>query len=209
MNTNFSGNGAYMIYLISAIFAVAIVIIVIKKRHAAVPVEEPPEKRAGRQGEKIATDIIKQYLEENDRLLTNIVVTYKGHMTELDNVVINPRGVYIIEVKTFSGELIGNENDKEWQKVKTTAAGNTYEKTVKNPIAQVKRQIYILANFLEACGVNVWIEGYILFVRGRSPVTSTFVLDDVSEIGDVIHPDKENVLKKSTMRKIIRLLQNH
>ncbi|MBR6934058.1 MAG: NERD domain-containing protein [Clostridia bacterium] len=198
-----------MIYLIAAIFVVAIVIIVIKKRHAAVPVDEPPEKRAGRQGEKIATEIIKQYLNEEDRLLTNIVVTYKGHMTELDNVVINPRGVYIIEVKNLSGELVGKENDKEWLKVKTTAAGNTYEKTVKNPIAQVKRQIYILANFLEACGINVWIEGYILFVRGKSPVTSTFVLDDASEIDDVIHPEKETVLKKSVMNKIIRLLNNH
>ena len=197
-----------MIYLISAIFIVAIIIIAVKGQQAAVKVEEPPEKKAGTQGEKIATDIIKRYLNDEDTLLTNIVVTYRGRMTELDNVVINSRGVYIIEVKYLSGKLEGKENDKEWLKVKTTAAGNVYEKTVKNPIAQVKRQIYILANFLEACGVKVWIDGYILFVRGSSPVVSTYVLDEPDEIDEVIHPDKDPVLKKSAIRKIQRLLQN-
>lgn len=197
-----------MIYLVAAIFIVAIIIIAVKGKHASLPLEEPPEKRAGTQGEKIATDIIRQYLDENDRLITNVVVTYKGRMTELDNVIINPRGVYIIEAKYLSGQLVGKESDKEWQKVKTTAAGNTYEKTVKNPIAQVKRQIYILANYLEACGVKVWIDGYIFFVRGESPVSSTYVLDDADEIGEVIHPDKEPVLKKSAMHKIERLLRS-
>ena len=127
-------------------------------------------------------------------------------MTELDNVVINPKGVFIIEVKNLSGQLEGKENDKEWVKVKTTAAGNTYEKTVKNPIAQVKRQIYILANYLEACGVKVWIEGYVLFVRGTSPVSSIYILDDASEIDGAIHPDKAPVLKRGKMKKIERLL---
>ncbi len=198
-----------MIFLTAAIFIVAIIIIVVKKRHASVTVDEPPEKRAGRQGEKIATDMIKQYLNDDDHILSNVEVVYKGRMTELDNVIINSRGVYIIEAKNLSGQLVGNEHDKEWLKVKTTAAGNTYEKTVKNPIAQVKRQIYILANFLEACGVKVWIEGYVMFVRGTSPVESMYVLDDASEIDEVIHPEKDVVLKKPKIRKIIRLLRTN
>ena len=195
-----------MFYLVAAIFIVAVIIITVKGRHAAIPVEDTPERRAGSQGEKIAADIIRQYLNEDDRLITNAVVVYKGRMTELDNVVINPKGVFIIEVKNLSGQLEGKENDKEWVKVKTTAAGNTYEKTVKNPIAQVKRQIYILAKYLEACGVKVWIEGYVLFVRGTSPVSSIYILDDASEIDGAIHPDKAPVLKKGKMKKIERLL---
>lgn len=57
--------------------------------------------------------------------------------------VINRYGVFIIEVKNYKGELVGNGDDYEWKKYKTTGAGNTYEKTVKNPIRQVKRQIHM------------------------------------------------------------------
>jgi len=56
--------------------------------------------------------------------------------------------------------IVGGEDDFEWQKYKTTEAGNTYEKTVKNPIRQVKRQIDILAHFLDYYGARAWIEGF-------------------------------------------------
>ena len=72
-----------------------------KKPHTYEPwVIEAPEKRAGRRGEHIATEIIKGVLREGDYLFTNISVSYDGKRTELDNVVVNKYGVFIFEVKS-------------------------------------------------------------------------------------------------------------
>lgn len=76
-------------------------------------------------------------------------IAYDGRPAELDCVVVNKNGVFVIEVKNYVGVLFGKENEYEWKKYKKTAAGNVYEKTVKNPIKQVKRQVYILAKYLE------------------------------------------------------------
>ena len=85
---------------------------------------EPPGKRAGRRGEAFAADAIRQVLRDDDYLISNAKVAIHEKETELDNVVINRYGVFIIEVKNYKGELVGNEDDYEWEKYKTTDAGN-------------------------------------------------------------------------------------
>lgn len=94
---------------------------------------------------------------------SNVCVQFEGKRTELDNLIINRSGVYIIGVKTYRGRLFGGADDYEWEKYKVTNAGNVYEKTVKNPIKQVHRQIYVLANYLKSRGIRVWVNGFMPF----------------------------------------------
>ena len=54
---------------------------------------------------------------------------------------------------------MGGEDDYEWKKYHTSEAGNTYVKSVKNPIRQVRRQAGILAEYLKYYGVRVWVSG--------------------------------------------------
>lgn len=140
-----------MIFAVLAVIAIVIVIVIVVNRnddydhtqspgHGRTPwIFEPEEKRVGRQGERIATNIIKRVLREDDYLFTNVPVSYDGKNAELDNVVVNKYGVFIIEVKYYKGRLYGAEDDYEWQKYKDDGYGNTFEKNVKNPIKQVKR----------------------------------------------------------------------
>lgn len=167
---------------------------------------EPPGKRAGRRGEAFAADAIRQVLRDDDYLISNAKVAIHEKETELDNVVINRYGVFIIEVKNYKGELVGNEDDYEWKKYKTTGAGNTYEKTVKNPIRQVKRQIHILAQYLKYYGVDVWVKGYVILLHRNSPVGSELVLDSIADIDRALHTSDRSCLDKKTVEKIVELL---
>ena len=108
---------------------------------------EPAHRRAGRRGEEAATDRIRSVLREGDFLFTNVSVSFEGKPAELDNVIVNSYGVFIIEVKYYSGWLSGAEEDYEWTKVHVSRGGNPYVKTVNNPIKQVRRETYILANY--------------------------------------------------------------
>lgn len=170
------------------------------------PVFERPERRAGRRGEAIATDVIRQVLREDDHLLSNVRVTIPEKETELDNIVVNKYGVFIIEVKNYKGKLVGAEEDFEWKKYKTTDAGNTFEKTVKNPIRQVKRQIYILARYLDYYGVKVWVKGYTILLEGNRHVDSEYVLKSIGDIDRAIHTPDRTRLDRKTVERIVGLL---
>lgn len=126
---------------------------------------ESGQKRAGRQGENYVCDLICQVLKEKDLLFSNVSIEIEGKRTELDHIIVNNRGIFIIEVKNYSGSLMGTDNDYEWVKTKISSSGNSYTKIVKNPIKQVNRQVYLLAQFLKYYGVDVWVEGYTFLCR--------------------------------------------
>lgn len=146
-------------------------------------------------------------LREDDRLFTNVQVNYENEPAELDNVIVNKFGVFIIEVKNYNCSLVGNEDDYEWVKYHTTDAGDTCSKIVKNPIKRVKRQVFVLAKFLEYYGsVRVWIEGYALLLQGNSPVISEYVLSSIQDINKAIHTPNRNRLTQRDIEEITKLL---
>mgnify|MGYP004500179421 CR=1 FL=1 len=164
-------------------------------------------KRAGRQGEKIAVSAIESILTDKDYLFTNVSFSYDNRDAELDCVIVNNYGVFIFEVKNYIGVLYGNEEDFYWEKYKTTDNGNIYEKTVKNPIPQVKREIYLFANYLKRNGVDVWIKGYAILVQENSPIRSDYILCSVDEIDKAVHTKDRTVLSDNTIEKIKRLIE--
>ena len=99
---------------------------------------------------------------------------------------------------------IGDIDDYNWEKYKDDGYGNTFVKEVKNPVKQVKRQIYILAKYLE--GYNVWVEGYVILIRSNSPVQSTYILQSVEDIDRAIHTFKRNHLSRDTVESIKKML---
>ncbi len=200
MITDFQSIMSFVVF-----FAIFIFIIFLVARISRFHIESP-ERRAGRLGERFASNLISETLEDDDVLLTNVAIFADGKETELDNVIINSYGVFIIEVKNYYGELFGDEDDHEWIKNKITPAGYIYQKSVKNPIKQVKRQIYILSSLLKEHGINAWIEGYVFFVERNCPVESDFVLETTDDIYEAIHTASRNRLSAKTQNKIVSLL---
>lgn len=168
-----------------------------------------PQKRAGRYGEIAVSDILRQALVASDILLTNVTLTFDGRVTELDNVIINEYGVFIVEAKNYTGVIYGTEDDNEWEKHKTTPAGNTYIKMVKNPIKQVKRQIYLLAQYLNYYGFDIWVDGYVILLQDNSPISSEYILSCNENLFNVFHRRKRNNLNKTIISQIGNLLSQN
>lgn len=168
---------------------------------------ESASERAGRRGEEIAAEIISRVLREGDHLLTNIEIAYDGRQAEMDCIIVNKFGVFIFEVKNYSGQLAGEEDDYEWQKIKITDSGNMYAKQVKNPIRQLKRQVYLLAHYLRHHRVKAWVEGYVILLHQNSPVDSGYIISSLSDIDRAIHTKGKNHLHPKVVEQIIALLQ--
>lgn len=134
-------------------------------------------------------------------------ISIHGRNTKLDYVVINNNGIFIFEVKNFSGKLVGTEDDQYWNKYKISSGNKEYIKEIRNPIKQLKREIYLLKEYLKYYGVDLWIEGYVLFVNMNSPVESEYTVNDKSEIDDILHLRRNQVLTKNQIEKIISILK--
>ena len=81
-----------------------------------------------------------------------------------------------------------------------------YIKNVKNPIKQVKRQVYVLSQFLKDNMINAWIDGYVFLVERNSPIDSTYILESKGDIDEVIHRPGKKPLSEKVVLKINRLL---
>lgn len=165
----------------------------------------PPERRFGTRGEEAIERLIASTLTSNDRYFANIEVFADGKRAEIDNIIVNSYGVFIIEAKSYKGRLVGTEDDYEWQKYHTTDAGNVYQKTVKNPIPQVKRQIYILHKFLEANGLHVWVRGYVVFLYNNSPIKHKYILAGEKSIRTALHTFEKRTLSPREVERISEL----
>ncbi len=126
-------------------------------------------KDDGNFGEAICKGEIKRIFRSDDILINNICLNINGKETEIDNLIINKNGIFIIEVKNYNGTLYGDIDDFEWGK-KVSPGGNVFTKEVKNPIRQMKRQTYLLSRYLKENGIWIWISPYTYFINDNSPV---------------------------------------
>lgn len=211
-NFNFDAVRYSLTAVVLGIIVIAIIVMIIaavsspKKTDLPGTTYEPPERFFGRLGEEKAAEIIDGRLKEGDYHLTNVEISFDEKTAEFDNIIVNKYGVFIIEVKNYNGTIVGGEDDYEWKKYHTSEAGNTYVKSVRNPIGQVRRQIKILKNYLGDYGIKVWVSGYAFLLHANSPVENEYILSNKNDIDKAIHTPGKNRLKPHTVESIVKLL---
>lgn len=72
----------------------------------------------GQQGEQLVIDALNN-IKEYHHLLNNVTLINRvSKMThQIDHILIHPHGIFIIETKNYYGELIYDENLKQWFKI--------------------------------------------------------------------------------------------
>lgn len=190
-----------LLILIIAIIVIAIIIF-----NLDGVLYESQKERAGRKGEEIAYTRIKSILRKGDHIFTNIEIVFDGKETELDFVIVNRYGIFIIEVKNFNGDLVGREEDRFWRKYKHTDY-DIYEKSLENPIKQVKREVYILSNFLKSKNIKDWVYGYVYLINGNRCTNSEYLLRNIKYVDKAIHTQKKNLISEKNIRKISTVLE--
>ena len=94
---------------------------------------------------------------EYKKVLINLYIPNKEKTTEIDSILINQYGIFVIESKGYSGWIFGNENDKNW-----TQVIYNYKKRFYNPIIQNRNHIKNLSNILEVEDMDIF-RSYIVF----------------------------------------------
>ena len=117
---------------------------------------------SGRNGEKNLFKAVKK-LEGENIIFVNLPIRYKRGRSEVDMLIISPKGVVIIEVKNHSGTISGNWKAEKWVQQKFYRNGKTTTIEMDNPIKQMRRQRDIVKSIFNAAGEDVWIDTVLYF----------------------------------------------
>ena len=101
-------------------------------------------KRKGASGEKLVAGRLRKGLPEEYLILNDIYLPLPdGTTTQIDHVIVSQYGVFVVETKTYSGWIFGDEKSKEW-----TQSIYRKKSRFQNPMRQNYRHICALADNL-------------------------------------------------------------
>lgn len=113
---------------------------------------------SGLSGENRVFNTLSQ-LPDEYIVVTNVPISYEGNRSEVDALVMSPYGMYVVEVKNHKGLIEGNCSDHVWKQYKN----GRFERTMRNPVLQMRNQKRILFGMNKMKKLSVPINGLVVF----------------------------------------------
>ncbi len=120
--------------------------------------------RQGQAGENQVVDVIRQALDGTWFLFRNIVLPGRSR-ADLDVVLVGPPGVWVLEVKTFTGEHRNVGEHWEYR------AGRRWRLSRASPSRQARDNAVRLSEFLRADDIKQWVTAAVVWASRESPLT--------------------------------------
>lgn len=128
--------------------------------------------KAGAIGEDLCIDTLLN-LPDNYTIFNQVNVPNiksKTGFNEADVIVVGPQSVFVVEVKHNNGSISGGVDDRDWTVQKVGRGGTAYEKSMRNPISQVKKLVWLLSEEFKKTKNRVWIQGVVVFSNSTCDV---------------------------------------
>lgn len=174
------------------VIIVAVVIIFIVKAQEPAPKRTYYQRRAPRispeakgiRGEAIVSALLKATPKPR-YLIDDICIERKGEgSSQIDHVLINARGIWVVETKNYAGKIYGRPESNEWSCFSRRGTKNTFL----NPLKQNETHVNVLQSYL---GKEAPLRSLVVFVEADiSAIADPFVINaediDVTvTLGDV------------------------
>ena len=138
--------------------AIIIIIVLVKKNKeyksgAYYQVTKLPylsvRHNTGRYGEYLTYKYLKHMEANGAKFLFNVYIP-KGNRetTEIDVLMICPKGIFVFESKNYSGWIFGSESQKNWYQTLPAGRGRSHKENFYNPIMQNRSHIKHLKSLL-------------------------------------------------------------
>ena len=89
--------------------------------------------------------IIGKTKEGKRYVINNYMIVDDGKSSQIDHILINKNGIFVIETKNYSGRIYGEDNQHEWTQVLNYGKVKNH---FYNPVKQNATHIYRLAKLL-------------------------------------------------------------
>ena len=123
--------------------------------------------------------------------------------TQIDHILVNRAGVFVIETKNFSGVITGAKDDDSWKHI----AKHGYENMFYNPIRQNETHVKLVKEIL---GNKSPIFSLVVFVNNNKPLFSPDTVVNMSEFRNkVIEKSLEINLSSEEIQNVAAIIKDH
>lgn len=109
---------------------------------AAEAIKKAKVQATGKIGEFSFDWVAQKYLPDDYRLLSDVVLKYGEGTTQIDQIIVSPYGIFVVEIKTYKGWIYGNQG--KWTQV-LYGSKNRFQ----SPITQNVKHINAVQNLLK------------------------------------------------------------
>ena len=181
-------------------------------------------KQKGARGERLVAGRLRKGLPDEYMMLNDVYLPLPdGTTTQIDHIVVSQYGIFVVETKTYSGWIFGDEKSAQWTQT-------IYHKKSRfqNPIRQNYRHICALADnlgidksyfhgvvvFTGDCTFKTDMPNGVVYSRGAADYIRSFgkpliKVSQVAEVADVILKWQETVGKERRAAHVVNLRKNH
>lgn len=202
-----------MVPFLIVVFIIFILILVLRRFGKPSYYQSAEEK--GEMGEEIVYNELLKCVKPNDRLLNNYMFQGETISVQVDHIVINGNGVFVIETKNYSGKIYGSNSSENWTQIIRTKRryyrrNHSHTKTyidkyaIRNPIKQNAGHIYQLSKILPE---GIKFHNIVVLVQGNIADVSAENVISPNGLNFVLNPKKGNrVLNSSQINEIYEIL---
>ena len=166
---------------------------------------------AGEKSENAAAAVLAR-LPEEYTVLRNTTVHFGDGESEIDNIIVGPAGVFIVETKGQKGLIDADYDAKDWSRVKTDRYGIEHPDSFYSPVKQVGTHTYRLANYLRDNKIFTHVQAIVYFSNPEAEIhlhgtgeTPIFTYDEQDNMLDYI-ADRVPALSAKQVLSISALL---
>lgn len=191
-----------IVTIISIIVIALIILAAFFAKHSSWHWESLNERR-GRLGENYVHSILDKAIAGTDaKLISNYMFQGQDITVQIDHLVINFNGVYVIETKNWSGLIYGNDEANEWTQY---LAGGNIKHSHRNPVKQNKGHIYQLSKILPK---GVPFHNVVVMAQGNTQNIQAKEVISPFELGSIINftEHSTNKLTPAQVEKIYDIL---
>ena len=134
-------------------------------------------------------------------VFNNYKVIVDGKSSQIDHIVVNKNGVFVIETKNYAGRIYGNDNQLEWTQV--LVYGKVKNKFY-NPVKQNNTHIYQLSTFLPK---NTNMKSIIVFVNNNIKFVQSNNVFATHQLKMALRTNYGKVYSQEEMLEIVRCLE--
>ncbi len=147
--------------------------------------------------------VIGKTKPEEKYVINNLTLRIGDNKTsQIDHVVINKNGIFVIETKNYSGRIYGNETQLEWTQV--LSYGKVKNKLY-NPIKQNKTHLYHISNLLNK---KLPMFSAVVFVQGNTQYINATGVYSLGGLRCLLKSNTGELLSPKQMEEAYTILIN-
>lgn len=181
------------------LFIVIGIVLVIGITVLAVYLKSPSVR--GKRGENRVRRIIGKTQEGLRYVFNDYKIVDEGMSCQIDHILINQNGVFVIETKNYSGNIYGTDEQREWTQV--LSYGKVKNK-IYNPVKQNNTHVYRIRKILPK---EFPLVSIVVFVQNNTQHINSKVAIPLYSLYDYIGKNRGITLSPEKIEEAAKLLQ--